>query len=58
MYIILFKNTTSFDFGRETCMDSKLHKRLLLAISEWFYLSDHSIQVKNNKNRPLGLSKG
>ena len=43
-------NTVYFDFGRD--IDWKLFHRLSVLL-EWSAFSDHSIQVENNKNRPL-----
>ena len=57
MYRIPLKNTTYFDFGRYTRIKNYLKDYSLLYWSNSAF-SDRSIQVENNKNRLLGLSKG
>ena len=54
---ISLKNTTYFDFGRYTRIKNYLKDYSLLYWSNSAF-SDRSIQVENNKNRLLGLSKG
>ena len=56
MYRISLKDTTYFDFRRETWIPNNLKDYPLYLNASAF--SYRSIQVENNKSRPLGLSKG
>ena len=55
MYRISLKDTTNFDFRRETWIPNNLKDYPLYLNASAF--SYRSIQVENNKSRPLGLSK-
>ena len=57
MYKPLLKSTSNIDFRKEIWIKFNLKDSSLINFSG-SPKSDYSIQVENNANRPLGLSKG